>query len=98
MKPTDFSGHLTNFFTHYLAAQRNLSSNTIKAYRDVFTLLLRFCRDVPGASHRKDCALNRWMFPGWKPFWITWSEKESPQPAPAIIGWRPCTPAWVCSV
>ena len=46
MKPTDFSVHVTSFLTHYLAAQRNLSPNTIKAYRDVFTLLLRFCRDV----------------------------------------------------
>jgi integrase/recombinase XerD len=46
MKPTDFSVHVTSFLTHYLAAQRNVSPNTIKAYRDVFTLLLRFCRDV----------------------------------------------------
>ena len=46
MKPTDFSVHVTTFLTHYLAAQRNVSPNTIKAYRDVFTLLLRFCRDV----------------------------------------------------
>lgn len=50
MKPTDFSVHLTSFLTHYLAAQRNLSPNTIKAYRDVFTLLLRFCRDVRGIA------------------------------------------------
>jgi integrase/recombinase XerD len=50
MKPTDLSVHLTNFLTHYLAAQRNLSPNTIKAYRDVFTLLLRFCRDLRGIA------------------------------------------------
>jgi integrase/recombinase XerD len=50
MKPTDFSVHVTNFLTHYLAAQRNLSPNTIMAYRDVFTLLLRFCRDVQGIT------------------------------------------------
>jgi integrase/recombinase XerD len=50
MKPTDFSVHVTTFLTHYLAAQRNLSPNTIKAYRDVFTLLLRFCRDVQGIA------------------------------------------------
>ena len=50
MKPTDFSIHVTSFLTHYLAAQRNLSANTIKAYRDVFTLLLRFCRDVQGIA------------------------------------------------
>jgi integrase/recombinase XerD len=53
MKPTDFSLHLTSFLTHYLAAQRNLSPNTIKAYRDVFTLLLRFCRDVRGIAPEK---------------------------------------------
>ncbi len=50
MKPTDFSVHVTNFLTHYLAGHRNLSPNTSKAYRDVFTLLLRFCRDVLGIA------------------------------------------------
>lgn len=50
MKPTDLSLHVTNFLTHYLAAQGNLSPNTIKAYRDVFTLLLRFGRDVRGIA------------------------------------------------
>src|SRR6266446_304242 len=53
MKPTDFSIHVTSFLTHYLAAQRNLSPNTIKAYRDVFTLLLRFCRDGRGIAPEK---------------------------------------------
>ena len=53
MKPTDFSIHVTSFLTHYLAAQRNLSANTIKAYRDVFTLLLRFCRDVRDIAPEK---------------------------------------------
>jgi integrase/recombinase XerD len=53
MKPTDFSIHVTEFLTHYLGAQRNLSPNTIKAYRDVFTLLLRFCRDVRGIAPEK---------------------------------------------
>src|SRR5215469_2244144 len=55
MKPTDFSVHVTSFLTHYLAAQRNVSPNTIKAYRDVFTLLLRFCRDVQGIALEKLC-------------------------------------------
>ena len=50
MKPTDFSVHVTTFLTHYLAAQRNLSPHTIRAYRDVFTLLLRFCRDLRGIA------------------------------------------------
>jgi site-specific recombinase XerD len=55
MKPTNFSIHVTSFLSHYLAAQRNLSPNTIKAYRDVFTLLLRFCRDVRGIAAEKLC-------------------------------------------
>jgi len=53
MKPTDFSICVTDFLTHYLGAQRNLSPNTIKAYRDVFTLLLRFCRDMRGIAPEK---------------------------------------------
>lgn len=53
MKPTDLAGHVTTFLTHYLAAQRNLSPNTIKAYRDVFVLLLRFCRDTQGLALEK---------------------------------------------
>ena len=50
MKPTDLSVQVTNFLTRYLAGQRNLSPNTIKAYRDVFTLLLRFGRDGRGIA------------------------------------------------
>lgn len=50
MKPTDLSVQVTNFLTLYLAGQRNLSPNTIKAYRDVFTLLLRYCRDDRGMA------------------------------------------------
>ncbi|MBW1677745.1 MAG: site-specific integrase [Deltaproteobacteria bacterium] len=50
MKPTDLSICLTNFLSKYLPSQRNTSANTIKAYRDAFTLLLRFCRDIKGMS------------------------------------------------
>lgn len=46
MKPTNFAVHLTAFLTNYLPAQRNVSPNTIKAYRDAFVLLLRYCRDA----------------------------------------------------
>jgi site-specific recombinase XerD len=55
MKPTNFSIQLTNFLSHYLASQRNLSSNTIKAYRDTFILLLQFCRDVKNITVEKIC-------------------------------------------
>ena len=64
MKPTDFSIHVTTFLTHYLAAQRNLSPNTIKAYRDVFTLLLRFCRDVQGIAPEKTASRTGRCFCG----------------------------------
>lgn len=46
MKTADFSSLLTRYLTHYLPVQRNLSSNTIRSYRDTFKLLLIFCRDV----------------------------------------------------
>ena len=45
MKPTDFSKYLTGFFSDYLTVQKNVSSNTIKSYRDTFKLLLRFCQE-----------------------------------------------------
>ena len=50
MKPTTLSVHISRFLSHYLGEQRNLSPNTIKAYRDVFVLLLRFCRDGKGLA------------------------------------------------
>lgn len=53
MKPTNLSIYLSNFLTRYLAGQRNLSPNTIKGYRDVFMLLLQFCRDVKGIAIEK---------------------------------------------
>jgi hypothetical protein len=40
MKPTDFAVRLTAFLGQYLPAQKNVSPNTIKAYRDAFMLLL----------------------------------------------------------
>ena len=48
MKTSDFSRLLTQYLTHYLPVQRNLSSNTIRSYRDTFKLLLIFCRDEKG--------------------------------------------------
>jgi integrase/recombinase XerD len=53
MKPNDFAIRLTKFLREYLPAQKNVSSNTIKAYRDAFTLLLRYCRDHLGVSPEK---------------------------------------------
>lgn len=48
MKETNFAKYLTDFFTTYLVGQRNVSRNTILAYRDTFKLLLKFSQDVKG--------------------------------------------------
>ena len=53
MKPTDFSYYLSDFLTGYLAGQRNLSTNTIKSYRDTFVFLLQYIRDQHGLSPEK---------------------------------------------
>jgi integrase/recombinase XerD len=45
MKPTDFARHLTRFLGEYLPGHRNVSPNTVASYRDVFMLLLRFCKE-----------------------------------------------------
>ena len=44
-KPTDFAVCITEYFTKHLAGVRNLSSNTIKSYRDTFCLLLLFLNE-----------------------------------------------------
>lgn len=43
MKQTDFAKTLTQFLSRYLPGQRNVSTNTIKSYRDTFKQLLMFC-------------------------------------------------------
>jgi integrase/recombinase XerD len=53
MKPTDFAARLTAFLGQYLPNQKNVSPNTIKAYRDAFTLLLRYCRDAQKIAAEK---------------------------------------------
>lgn len=53
MKPTEFATRLAEFFTSYLPGIRKLSPNTIRSYRDSFTLLLRFLRDAKGIPVEK---------------------------------------------
>lgn len=48
MKPTDLAMRLKDYFGNHLGSQRNLSPNTLRAYRDVFVLFLRYCRDQRG--------------------------------------------------
>jgi site-specific recombinase XerD len=46
MKPTDFAIYLSRYLGDYLPNQRNVSPNTIKSYRDTFSLLIHYCKDV----------------------------------------------------
>jgi site-specific recombinase XerD len=50
MTPTHLAKLLQAFFTEYLPMQRNVSPHTVRSYRDVMTLLLRFCRDRKGLT------------------------------------------------
>jgi integrase/recombinase XerD len=43
MKRTDFARTLTRFLSEYLPSQRNVSTNTIKSYRDTFKQVLMYC-------------------------------------------------------
>jgi len=48
MNPTNFAKYLTDFLSTYLSGQKNVSKNTIYAYRDTFKLLLKYCQEVKG--------------------------------------------------
>jgi len=50
MTPTSLARLLQMFLTEYLPMQRNVSPHTVRSYRDVMTLLLRFCRDRKGLA------------------------------------------------
>lgn len=45
MKETDFAQYLTQFLSVYLPCQVGSKRNTQLAYRDSFSLFLRYCRD-----------------------------------------------------
>ncbi len=44
--PTDFAYHLSEYLGKYLPGRYGMSVNTVKSYRDTFSLLLRYCREV----------------------------------------------------
>lgn len=50
MTPTDLARHLTAYLGSDLPGQRNFSTNTIKSYRDAFSLLLTYCHDERGLA------------------------------------------------
>jgi site-specific recombinase XerD len=49
-QPTDLGSHLRYFLSDFLAAQRNASPNTVRAYRDSLKLLLLFVAARRGGS------------------------------------------------
>ena len=53
MKETDFARYLTRFLSVYLPSQVGTKRNTQLAYRDSFSLFLRYCRDQENLSLEK---------------------------------------------
>jgi integrase/recombinase XerD len=48
MRENDFPRYLTFFLSQYLPGQKNVSPNTIAAYRDTFKIFLTFCETCKG--------------------------------------------------
>src|SRR6056297_2483692 len=44
MKPSNFAYYITEYFSKYLPGQIGASTNTIKSYRDTFSLFLKFAK------------------------------------------------------
>jgi len=42
----NFATHLSTYFLKYMPTRTGYSSNTIKSYRDMFIILMRYCQDV----------------------------------------------------
>jgi integrase/recombinase XerD len=45
MRPTDFAKYLSTFLTRYLTGERNVSPNTILAYKDTFVQFITFMKE-----------------------------------------------------
>jgi integrase/recombinase XerD len=48
MKTTDFAKYLSTFLSTYMPGVRNVSTNTIRSYRDTYRLLLMYCKNHLG--------------------------------------------------
>ena len=53
MKATDFASQLSRYLGIYLPGQAGRSANTIRSYRDTFSLFLRYCKDERGLPPQK---------------------------------------------
>lgn len=58
MKTNDFAYLLSSFFQKHLPGNQNVSTNTIRSYRDSFTLLLTYLRDAKSLAPEKLCFNN----------------------------------------
>lgn len=74
MKKPDFAEYLAAYLSKYLPLQLGASENTIKSYRDSFTIFLRYCRDERRIKPEKlnMQTLNRKMLEEY----LLWLEKK----------------------
>lgn len=74
MKPTDFAKALSHYPGIYLPGQRNVSSNTVKSYRDTFKLLLLYCKQDCNLSIERLCLkhIDKTIVLGF----LEWLEKD----------------------
>ena len=53
MKMTDFARYLSTYLGTYLPGVRNVSTNTIRSYRDAYRLMLLYCKEELGIPVQK---------------------------------------------
>jgi integrase/recombinase XerD len=53
MKTTDFAKYLSSFLGTYMPGVRNVSTNTIRSYRDTYRLFLMYCKNNLGIPVEK---------------------------------------------
>lgn len=53
METTNFAKYLSDFFTKYLPGERNVSHNTILAYKDSFVQFITFMKEQKGIAVKK---------------------------------------------
>ena len=53
MKPTNFAYSLSSYLSKYLPGEVGSSSNTIKSYRDTFSILIKYCVLEKGVTPEK---------------------------------------------
>jgi len=78
MKGNDFATYLSAYFLRYIPTRTGYSSNTIKSYRDTFTIFLRYCNDELGIKPEKMdfSILNRNMIEDFLS-WLEYQKKYS---------------------